>query len=329
MAYASANSFLGCGLETTRGTPAATIADYKWIPITTPTLTPMRKFNNDDAFRGSPVDMYDAVQSTWHTEIDCKGYVYGDTFPILLISLLGPDVVTGSSAPYTHTISLENAASSGSQPKSVTLDYFDAVNPWQVAGAQPADFEITGGADKALEWSSKLMGYAWTTLESVPTASYSDIPLIPGWDVASTIDSTSLDYISEFSLKIDRKTAPIFTQGNYSPLVIFTGPCAVSGSLTYVVPSASDPFAVGGSAWALYREQVPFTIVATDPNTADTTVTFQMSQVQFENVKRSTGKAYVESTVEFYAEANSTDAVSGYSPLQIVVENAVAAYTAS
>ena len=328
MAYASANSFLGCGLETTRGTPAATIADYKWIPITTPTLTPMRKFNNDDAFRGSPVEMYDAVQSTWHTEIDAKGYVYADTFPLLLISVLGPDAVTGS-GPYTHVVSLKNAATTGSQPQSLTLDYFDAVNPWQVAGAQPADFEITGGADKALEWSSKLMGYAWTALGSVPTPSFSNIPLIPGWDVTSTVNSVALNYIADFTLKIDRKTAPIFTQGNSSPLVIFTGPCAVSGSLTYVVPSATDPFAVGGSAYALYREQIPFTIVATDPNTANTTVTFQMSQVQFENVKRTTSKDYVESTVEFYAEANATDATSGYSPLQVTVENAVASYVAS
>ena len=329
MAFMSANSQLGVGLETTRGTPAATIGDYLWIPITTPTLTPVRKFNNDDAFRGSPVDMYDAVQSVWHTEIDCKGYVYADTFPLLLISVLGPDVVTGGSAPYTHTISLENAPATGSQPKSVTLDYFDAVNPWQVAGAQPADFEITGGADKALEWSSKLMGYAWTTLESVPSASFSDIPLIPGWDVSHTINSDSLNYIEEFSLKLDRKTAPIFTQGNYSPYVIFTGPLAVSGSLTYVVPSNADPFAVGDDAYALYREQIPYTIVCTDPNTADTSVTFQMSQVQFENVKRETSGAYVKSTVEFYAEANATDAISGYSPIQVAVENAVAAYTAS
>ena len=328
MAFASSNSFIAAGLEATRGTPAATFADYLAIPIQTPTLTPVRVFLKDDAFRGSPATTYDGVQGTWHTEVDTKGYIYGDTFPLLAISVLGPDVVTGS-GPYTHVIKLKNQASTGSQPASLTLDYFDAVNPWQVAGAQPADFTITGGADKALEWSSKLMGYAWTVLGSVPTPSFSTLPLLPGWDVASTVNSIALNYIEDFTLKLDRKTAPIFTQGNYSPFVIFTGALDVTGTLTYVVPTTTDPFAVGGTAWALQREQIPFTIACTDPNTANTVVTFQMSQVQFQTVKRETTGAYVKSTVEFFAEANATDALTGYSPISITVENAVAAYTAS
>ena len=325
MAYASSNSFLGVGLETTRGTAAATSGDYLYLPIQTPTLTPVRTFLKDDAFRGSPVTTYDGVQGVWHTEIDTKGYLYADTFPMLAITTLGPDVPTAS---YVHTISLENAASSGSQPASMTMKYFDGANPWQVTGAQPADLQITGGADKALEWSSKLMGYAWTTI-SAPTASFSDIPLIPGWDVTHTVNSSSLTYIADFTLKIDRKTAPIFTQGSASPLVIFTGPCDVTGTLTYVVNSASDPFAVGGSAYALYRSQIPYVITCTDPNTAATSIAFTMSQCQFQTVKRNTTKSYVESTVEFFAEGNATDGTSGYSPIQIVVNNAVAAYTAS
>ena len=328
MAFASSNSYLGVGLETTRGTPAATLADYKWIPIQTPTLTPVRVFLKDDAFRGSPAETYDGVQGTWHTEVDTKGYVYADTFPLLAISVLGPDVVSGS-APYLHTIKLKNDASTGSQPQSVTLDYFDGVNPWQVAGAQPADFEVTGGADKALEWSSKLMGYAWTVLGGAPTPSFSTIPLIPGWDVSHTVNSISLAYVQDFTLKVSRKTAPIFTQGSASPYVIFTGPCDVTGTLTYVVPTVSDPFAVGGSAWALYREQIPYVITCTDPNTASTSVTFTMTTVQFQTVKRETTGPYVKATVEFFAEANATDALTGYSPLAITVDNAVAVYTAS
>jgi hypothetical protein len=328
MAFASSNSYLGVGLEATRGTAAATVGDYKWIPIQTPTLTPVRQFLKDDAFRGSPATTYDGVQSTWYTEIDTKGYVYADTFPILAIATLGPDVVTGS-APYLHTIKLANAAATGSQPASLTVDYFDGVNPWQVVGAQPADFTVTGGADKALEWSSKLMGYAWTVLGSAPTESFSTIPLMPGWDVTSTVNSISLNYIEDFTLKIDRKTAPIFTQGNSSPLVIFTGPCDVTGTLTYVVPTVTDPFAVGGSAWALYREQIPFVIACTDPNTASTSVTFTMTTVQFQTIKRETTGPYVKATVEFFAEANTTDALTGYSPIAITVDNGVAAYTAS
>ena len=323
MAFSSSNSFLGVALETTRGTAAA--GTYSYLPIQTPTLTPVRTFLKDDAMRGSPAMTYDGVQGVWHTEVDAKGYLYADTFPLLAISTLGPDVVSGA---YVHTSKLANAPATGSQPASLTMKYFDGANAWQVTGSQPADFTITGGADKALEWTSKLMGYAWTT-PSTPTASFSTIPLIPGWDVTSTINSSSLSYIQDFTLKIDRKTAPIFTQGSASPLVIFTGPCDVTGTLTYVVNTTSDPFAVGGSAYALYRGPVPFVLVCTDPNTAATTITFTMTTCQFQVVKRSTTKSYVESTVEFFATANATDALTGYSPIQIATANAVAAYTAS
>lgn len=323
MAFASANSNLEVALETTRGTAAA--GTYTGIPCITPTITPVRQFLKDDAFRGSPVETYDGVQGVWHTEIDTKGYVYADTFPLLAIATLGPDVVSGA---YVHTMKLANAAATGSQPASLTMKTFDGANPWQVTGSQPADFEVTGGADKALEWSAKLMGYAWTT-PSIPTVTYSTIPLIPGWDVTSTINSVSLTYIEDFTLKINRKTAPIFTQGNFSPQVIFTGPCDVTGTLTYVVNDTSDPFMIGGSAYALYRDRIPFVLVATDPNTAATSVTFTMTTVQFQNVKRSTTKSYTEATVEFFAEANATDALTGYSPISIAVANAVASYVAS
>ena len=325
MAFASANTTLEVALEAVRGTAA--VGTYTGIPIMTPTLTPVRTFIKDDAFRGSPVMTYDGVQGVWHTEIDTKGYIYADSFPLLAISTLGPDVVTGSS-PYLHTMKLKNDASTGSQPASLTIKNFDGANPWQIAGSQAADFTITGGADKALEWTSKLMGYAWTT-PSIPSVTYSTIPLIPGWNVTHTVNSVGLTYVQDFELKINRSTAPIFTQGSASPYVIFTGPCEVTGKLTYVVPTTSDPFTVGGSAWALYREQIPYVIACTDPNTANTSVTFTMTTVQFQNVKRSTGKSYLEATVEFFGEANATDALTGFSPIQIAVDNAVASYAAS
>ena len=321
----SANSFLSVGLETARGTAAATAADYVPIPITTPELVPMLPFLKDSSFRGSPVENYDQIPGTWHSEVSGKGYVYADSIPILLIGAIGPDVPSGT---YIHTISLENDITTGSQPQSLTWAYNDGANPWQVAGGQVADIEFSGGVDKALEWSGKMVGNIWTNTAIALTVS--TVPFIPSWNTVISVDSAQLTYISDWTCKIDRKSAPIFTAGAQGPHVNFAGPIEVSGTFTYVVDSDADPFAVGGTAYALYRSAtaIPLTLTSTSP-VDSSSVEFQMSNVQFQDVKHSTGKAYTEGTVNYTANANATDAITGYSPIVAIVNNAVAAYTAS
>jgi hypothetical protein len=296
----------------------------------------MVKFEDDKAFRGSPVAVFDAVALTWHTEVSFKGYVYPDTFPLLLVAALGPDVVTGDAAPYAHVIGLLNAAATGSQPSSVTIQFTDGANQFQVAGAQLADLEITGGADKAMEWTAKFIGQPWTIV-SGKDFSFSDEGLVPGWSVATSIDSDALAYISAFTLKIDRGTEAIFCQGEQGPFACFAGPCDVTGTLDALVNSAADPFSIGtdDNAWALYREHLPMTITCTSTTNEQTgdvfdDVVFQMSQCQFMNVKRKVDKIYTDLSVEFKAEGNTTDAVdAGYANIQASASNGVATYAAS
>lgn len=330
MAFATSSTALKLGIETTRGTAATGFTD---IPVTTPTVDAMVKFQDDDAFRGSPVKVFDEVALTWHTEVSFKGYLYPDTFPLLLILALGADVVTGMAAPYTHTINLVNAPSTGSQPPSCTLVFTDGANIFQVTGAQLADLELTGGSDKALEFTCKFIGNPWTVIED-DTLSFSAESLVPGWNVATDINSSALNYIQEFTLKIDRGTEPIFTQGAQGPFACFAGPCDVTGTIDALVKTAADPWTIGDSAWALYNDQLPVTITCT--STTDSTddtfdaVEFQMTTVQFMNPKRSVDKIYTTVKSDFKAVGNTTDAVdAGYANLLAIGTNAVAAYAAS
>jgi hypothetical protein len=195
--------------------------------------------------------------------------------------------------------------------------------------------DLSFGADKAVEASLKYMGQPWTT--PTPTATYGTEALIPGWDTAISINSTSFLNIIDGTLKIDRKTVPIFTAGQQGPHTVFAGPCAVSGSFTVVV-EASDVFTIGSTAYGLYRgaSNIPMTITFTDPSDVTSatnhSIALQMSDVQFFNPKRSVGKEYVELTVDFDAQANTTDKIStGYSPIKVTIKNATAgsAYAAS
>ena len=330
MAFMSVNSYLGLALESTRGTAA--VGTYTYIPVSAPQVSPMLQWLRDEALRGSPVSLYDQIAGVRHDEVDFRTYLYADSFPLLLASVLGPDSVSGS-ALYTHVIGLQNNASTGSQPQSVTINNFDGGNAFQIAGAQASSMDITFGADKAVEASIKYMGQPWTT--PTPSATYGTEALIPGWDTAISINSSTFLNIMDGTLKIDRKTTPIFTAGQQGPHTVFAGPCDVSGSFTVVV-EAADAFTIGSTAYGLYRgaSSIPMTLTFTDPSDVTSatnhSIKLQMSDVQFHDPKRSVGKEYVELTVNFDAQANTTDATNGgYAPIKATVKNAVASYVAS
>ena len=320
--FLTANSFLGLGLESTRGSLSGAI---KWIPITSPQVTPMQTFLRDEAYRGSAVSVYDHIAGVRHDEYDAKGYLFPDLFPVLLRGVLGGvDTVTGSAAPYTHTIPLLNNSATGSQPPSLSIQDFDGANAFQILGAQMSNLDLTFGAEAAVEWASKFVGNGYTVLGSAPSASYSPAnPFVPGWDVSVSIGGSALTYIAEGSLKIERSAAPIFTMGKQTPQVNFAGPITVTGSLTAIVDSTSDIFSTGSSAYGLYRNAQPMVLTMTDPVTSYSTA-LTMTKVQFTDPKRTRGKAFVEVEVSFEAQANVTDSGgTGYAPIKSVTTNSI------
>ena len=336
MAFLSANSYMGLVVEATRGT-LPTGGTPVYIPVTSPQVTPMQTFLRDEAFRGSPTLVYDQVQGVRHDEYDAKFYLFADTFGTLVKATLGgTDTVTGSTV-YTHNIKLLNNAAVGSQPQSYSIFDFDGANQFVMTGAQADSLNITFGAEAAADATVKFMANPYTSYTSAPapftTLSLSTEHLIPAWDTSITISGinsgAALTYIATGELSLARKTAPIFTMGTQAPLVNFAGPIEVTGKFTAIVNSTSDAWSTGSTAEALTRSPQTMTITMTDPN--DTTsatnhsIAFTMTSVQFHDVKRTRGKEYTEVEVSFTANANATDATTGYSPVQATIVNAVAA----
>ena len=206
-----------------------------------------------------------------------------------------------------------------------------------MTGAQADSLNITFGAEAAADATVKFMANPYTSYTSAPapftTLSLSTEHLIPAWDTSITISGinsgAALTYIATGELSLARKTAPIFTMGTQAPLVNFAGPIEVTGKFTAIVNSTSDAWSTGNTAEALTRSPQTMTITMTDPN--DTTsatnhsIAFTMTSVQFHDVKRTRGKEYTEVEVSFTANANATDATTGYSPVQATIVNAVAA----
>ena len=331
-AYLVANSYLGIMPEATRGTLNSGGTPV-YIPVTAPQVTPMQTFLRDEALRGSPVMVYDQVQGVRHDEYDAKFYLFADTFPNLVKAVLGgTDTVTGA-GPYTHNIKLLNNASTGSQPQSYSIMDFDGANFFTLLGAQADQLEISFGAEAAAEATVKFMANPYTSGTSATSPfsapSLSTVHMIPAWDTVISVAGTPYTYIQDGTLTIARKTAPIFTMGAQAPYQNFAGPIEVSGKFTAVVNSQSDPWSTGTGATALTRSPQALVITFIDPNDSSGgtqySVSFTMTQAQFQNVKRTRGKAYTEIEVEFTANADATDATTGYSPIQANIVNATAA----
>jgi len=330
--FLTANSYLGMVIETTEGTLPTTGTVY-WIPVSSPQITPNQMFLRDEALRGSPTTVYDQVQGVRHDDFEFKSYLYADTFPTLVRSILGStDTVTGA-GPYTHKIKVLNTPSTGSQPPTYSILDFDGANYFTVTGAQADSLALTFGAEAAAEATVKYLGNPYTSYTSAPTVfatqSLSAEHLIPAWDTAITIGGTSYTNITTGELTINRKTQPIFTLGTQAPYNLFAGPIEVTGKFTMVVNSTADVFSTGSSAYGLTRSPEAISITLTDPNDATSgtqhSANFTMSAAQIHSIKRTRGKEFTELEIEFTANANSTDAATGYSPIQTTFINAQSA----
>lgn len=338
--FLSSNSYLGLAPEATRGTAPTT--GFVYIPVDTPQVTPNQRFLRDEALRGSPVAVYDQIPGVRSDEYDFKTYIYADTFPNIITSILGGNDLLAGTGPYTHAISAYSNAANGSQPKSYTIVDFDGANYFTMTGAQASDATITFGAEKAADAAIKFIANPYTSATSAPSGfspSYSAEHMVPGWDVSVTIGGTAsgqtvtggtlINYVQEGEIKIDRKTAPIFTVNSTNgPRQNFAGPIDVTGRLLMVVDSTSDLFSTGSNAYGLGYQPQPLVIVLTDPNDASHSVSFQMSKAQFQDVKRQRGKAYTEVEVNFTATANANDIAgsstthdSVYSPIRTITTN--------
>ena len=310
--YLSSNSYLGLIQETTRGTTPSS-GTAAWIPVMAPQVTPNQTFLRDEALRGLGEAVYDQVASVRHDEVDFSTYLYADTFPWLATAVLGGnDSVSGSSL-YTHKVSNYQSVTNASQPRSFSIVDFDGANWFTLTGAQASELTVTFGADKAAEVKPKFMTNPYTALSSQPgtgpfSGAYSMTTehLIPAWSATASIAGSSVAYVQEGEIKIDRKTTPIYTMGNQGPYQNFAGPLEVTGRLLMVVASQSDPFSTGSTAYGLFRNPVAQTITLTDP-TLNHSVAFQTSATQYHDIKRSVGKIYTEIEVQFTCNANATD----------------------
>jgi len=123
----SVRSFIGIAKEVTKGTP---VAPTDYLLVEADSLKPADIIDPlyDKGLRGSLVDSYNYIPGRTRSTFDFSSAAFPDGIGYALTGLLGSVATTGSSAPYTHTISLKNnlTAAADAQPISYTLTDFYA-----------------------------------------------------------------------------------------------------------------------------------------------------------------------------------------------------------
>ena len=321
----SVRSYLGIAKEVTKGT---IVAPTDFIPVAKDSLKPQDIVDPlyDTGLRGSNVLNYNYIPGRTRSTVDFGGAVFADTIGYGIAGLLGSVATTGSSAPFTHTISLKNSLTSDVdvQPISYTLTDFYAVDVRSYPGCQFSDFSLKFNADGMLEYDTKTTGWASTAV-SDPTPTFSTVLPTPVWRGTVSIGGSQVATAMSGNIDMTRPATPVYgISATQNPYQVFLGPLEVTGKITFVMETDAEltrfltntqPAIVLN--WAYGSGAAAVQIQATITKGAYTAAVIER------------GEDFVQVSIDLNGQSNTTDAGStgGFSPIKWVLQNAKASGT--
>ena len=152
--------------------------------------------------------------------------------------------VTNTAAPYTHVFSLLNPNSSTGvttgQGPSHTIIHRTGIPgsgnhyAWQFVYGCMSEITIMGKASGILTWSGKITTYKKAYPSFTPTPSFSAVRMIPAWKSTTTVASSQINDITEWSTTLVRQLDVIPTaDGVQDPYLIGRGNLDATFKLTY------------------------------------------------------------------------------------------------
>ena len=322
---ASVRSYVGIAKEATKGTA---VQPTDFIPVVKDSLKPVDIVDSlfDTGLRGSNVMNYNRIPGRTRSTFDFGGSVFADTIGYALAGLMGSCDTAGVSAPYTHTISLDNSVDAGvdTQPISYTLTDFYAVNMRNYPGCQFHDFTLKFNADGMLEYDTKTTGFS-SEVASQPTPTFSTVLPTPVWQGTVSIGGSAVANSVEGSISMKRAVTPIYgISSTQNPYSVFLGALEVTGTIKFVMENDDQLLNFLNNTqpaivlnWAYGSGATAVQIQATITKGAYTTAAI------------SRGDDYVSITIELNGQGNTTDAGAsgGFAPIKWQLQNAKASGT--
>jgi hypothetical protein len=322
---ASVRSYLGIAKETTKGT---VVAPTDFIPIMKDSFKPVDVIDPlyDTGLRGSNAVNYNYIQGRTHSTVDFTSSVFADTVGYALAGVMGSVATTGASAPYTHTISLKNASTTGTdaQPISYTLTDFYAANVRSYPGCQFSDFSLKFNADGMLEYDAKATGWLSSTV-STPTPSFSTVLPTPVWQGTVSVGGSAISNSISGQIDMKRNVTPIYgIAQTQNPYQVFLGGLEATGKLTFVMEADTE-------LTRYLTNTQPAIVLNWAYGAGATAVQIQatLTKGAYTAAAIDRGSDMVEIAVDINGMSNTTDAGStaGYSPIKWVLQNAKASGT--
>jgi hypothetical protein len=330
--YPSAKQFMGMSKETTMGTA-----------VTPNTVTyPINEFQPkddpnwlmDEALRGSMVSEYGMIQGALKGEFSGNGPAFLDVIGNVLLNILGGLTTSGPvSSVYSHEFTVLNSGT-GQPPSHTLMDWQGPVGSPSFSrmypGACISELTVKGNPETTLiEHSFK--GNSWPSA-IYPTAEPANAPTaatpLAAWRVALSIAGSPVLSVREWQVTIKRALRVQHNSNNtQNPYIIMRGP--VTAELTMYVAKPSDesiPLRMLNNT----QGAVVLTIDNGAAGAATLNMIITMTQAAFKTSEINRGDEAVGYDVTAVAIANTTDASAGggngYSPINILLENAIVSY---
>jgi len=321
----SVRSYLGIAKEVTKGTA---VAPTDYLPVMASSLKPVDVIDPlyDEGIRGSNVKNYNYVPGRTRSTYDFGGSVFMDTVGYALAGIMGDVATVGASAPFTHTISLENSAvaAADAQPLSYTLTDFYAAAVRAYPGCQFSDFTLKFNADGMLEYDAKVTGWASATA-TTPTPTFSTVLPTQVWQGALTVGGTTITNSMSGEISMKRPVTPVYgISTTQNPYNVFLGPLEVTGKITFVMENDTE--------LTRYLTNTQPAIVlnwAYGAGAAAVQLQATLTKGAYVAAASDRGSDFVQISVDINGQANTTDAgaSAGYSPIKWVLKNAKASGT--
>jgi Phage tail tube protein len=277
-----------------------------------------------DVLTGDMGEDVDLVSGFAWASLSGGGPLFADEFGWPIAGILGDITTTGSSAPFTHAISLLNT--SPGQPTAQTKTFYDgmAAGAQQFGGMQWEEVTLKWSADQMAEISVKALSFM-PTVVAKPTNSYTTTIALPSWTNTVSIAGSAYALSTSGEITWKRKSEIIKAiNGTQTPLAIFLGSLGVSGKFTAVMEDYTEITRYEAGT----KVALDFSF-ASGTGASAVVVNPHFSQAKWKKAKPNYGKEYVAVDVDFVALKNVTDAGAsgGLSPCKVTLQNAVAAGT--
>jgi hypothetical protein len=266
------------------------------------------------------VENYNYLPGRTRSTYDFGGSVFADTVGYAIAGVLGEVVTTGASAPYTHTISLENSATAAAdaQPLSYTITDFYAAAVRAYPGCQFSDFTLKFNADGMLEYDAKTTGWA-SAAAATPTPSFSTILPTQVWRGTVSIGGATVSNSISGEISMKRPVTPVYgISSTQNPYNIFLGALEVTGKITFVMEADTE--------LTRYLSNTQPAIVlnwAYGTGAAAVQIQATLTKGAYVAAAIDRGNDMVQISVDINAQGNLTDAgTTGYSPIKWVLQNA-------